>query len=101
MDHQGLYSHDCHTLVRVDQREKETPVHEEEPLPELARYPVVMTSGDVAEALNIREDLAIKHMRARKLPGFKVGGAWRVRRSDIQKVMEGTWQPATQQADDE
>lgn len=67
---------------------------QEEVLPELAGYPRVMTSGDVADALNIREELAIKHMRSGKLPGFKVGGSWRVRRVDIQGVMEGTWRPA-------
>jgi excisionase family DNA binding protein len=87
-------------VVRVRHAKRETPVPEEV-LPELAQYPVVMTSGDVARALNIREELAIKHMRAGKLPGFKVGGSWRVRRADIQQVMEGTWQPAGHPADDE
>jgi excisionase family DNA binding protein len=73
----------------------------EEVMPELSEFPAVMTTGDVAKALNIREDLAIKHMRVGKLPGFKVGGSWRVRRSEIQAVMEGTWHPAGPPVDDE
>lgn len=63
----------------------------DEVLPELAAYPMVMTPEDVAEVLNLEAEGVVRHMRNRKLPGFKVGGAWRARRVDIQEVMLGTW----------
>ena|GEM_PF-2894764 len=71
-----------------------------DPLPELAGYPLVMTTAQVAEALNLSHQLVIKHMGTGRLPGFKVGGSWRVRRADIQAVMEGDWKPLQPVEDD-
>lgn len=65
-----------------------------EPLPELQRYHEVMTSQEVAEVLVLSHQVAVKHMASGRLPGFKVGGVWRVRRADIQAVMEGRWHPS-------
>lgn len=61
-------------------------------LPELLPYPEVMTPAHVAELLHLDPELVARHMRSHRLPGFKVGGAWRVLRRDIQAVMEGTWE---------
>lgn len=61
-------------------------------MPELAPYPEVMTPGHVAELLHLDPELVTRHMRSHRLPGFKVGGSWRVLRRDIQSVMDGSWQ---------
>lgn len=71
-----------------------------DPPPELAGYPPVMTTAQVATALNLSHQLVVKHMGRGRLPGFKVGGSWRVRRADIQAVMEGRWNPVNPVEDD-
>jgi excisionase family DNA binding protein len=45
----------------------------------------IMTMREVAEYLKINEKTAYKLAADGKIPGFKVGGAWRFRKSEIDK----------------
>lgn len=45
----------------------------------------VMTMREVADYLKINEKTAYKLTADGKIPGFKVGGAWRFRKSEIDK----------------
>lgn len=44
----------------------------------------IMTIREVADYLKINEKTAYKLAAEGKIPGFKVGGAWRFRRSEIE-----------------
>lgn len=46
--------------------------------------PDIMTIDEVADYLRINKKTAYRLAAESKLPGFKVGGAWRFRRTDIQ-----------------
>lgn len=46
----------------------------------------IMTMREVAEYLKINEKTAYRLASQGKLPGFKVGGSWRFKRSEI-----GAW----------
>ena len=52
-----------------------------------------MTVRDVAAYLNVNEKTVYRLAQKRELPGFKVAGAWRFRRGDIDRWI------ATQTAD--
>ena len=43
----------------------------------------IMTMKEVAEYLKINEKTAYRLASEGKLPGFKVGGSWRFKKSDI------------------
>lgn len=43
----------------------------------------IMTIREVAEYLKVNERTIYRLLAAQKLPAFKVGGAWRFRRTDI------------------
>ncbi len=43
----------------------------------------IMTIREVAEYLKVNERTIYRLLAAKKLPAFKVGGAWRFRRTDI------------------
>ena len=45
----------------------------------------IMTLREVAEYLKVAEKTAYRLVADGKLPGFKVGGAWRFRRADMEK----------------
>lgn len=44
----------------------------------------ILTIREVAEYLKIREKTAYRLVAEGKIPGFKVGGSWRFRRSEIE-----------------
>ena len=44
----------------------------------------IMTLKEVAEYLKVAEKTAYRLVAEGKLPGFKVGGAWRFRRVDME-----------------
>lgn len=44
-----------------------------------------MTIKEVAEYLKVKENTAYKLAAEGKIPGFKVGGSWRFKRSEIEK----------------
>ena len=48
----------------------------------------IMTIREVAEYLKLKEKTAYRHAAGGKIPGFKIGGAWRFRRSEIDKWIE-------------
>lgn len=73
--------------------ETESVVSEPDVLPELTGYDLIMTPTEVAQVLRLNPEVVTRLIREGKLPGFRVGGAWRVRRSDVQAVMRGEWTP--------
>ncbi len=73
--------------------ETEGVVSEPDVLPELAGYDLVMTPAEVAQVLRMNPEVVTRLIREGKLPGFRVGGTWRVRRGDVQAVMKGEWKP--------
>jgi excisionase family DNA binding protein len=48
----------------------------------------VMTIQDVAEHLKVGTKTIYSLVQRGRLPGFKVGGQWRFRRSDIEQWVE-------------
>ena len=48
----------------------------------------IMTIREVAEYLKFTEKTAYRHVADGKTPGFKVGGAWQFRRSEIDRWIE-------------
>ncbi|MGS2723002.1 methylation-associated defense system helix-turn-helix domain-containing protein MAD1 [Porticoccus sp. GXU_MW_L64] len=48
----------------------------------------IMTVKEVAEYLKITEKTAYRLTAEGKIPGFKVGGAWRFRRTEIEIWIE-------------
>ncbi len=50
----------------------------------------ILTIREVAEYLKINEKTAYRLAAEGKLPGFKVGGAWRFRRDEIEKLTKGS-----------
>jgi excisionase family DNA binding protein len=56
----------------------------------------ILTIREVAEYLKINEKTAYRLAAEGKLPGFKVGGAWRFRKDEIEKLTKGS---ATQSED--
>lgn len=45
-----------------------------------------MTIREVADYLRLAEKTAYRYASEGKIPGFKVGGAWRFRRDEIEKL---------------
>lgn len=45
----------------------------------------VMTIKELSEYLKLKEKTAYKLVADGKIPGFKVGGAWRFRKTEIDK----------------
>ena len=48
----------------------------------------ILTLKDVAKYLKLAEKTAYKLAADGKLPGFKVGGSWRFKQSDIESWIE-------------
>ena len=48
----------------------------------------IMTLKEVAEYLKITEKTAYRLTAEGKIPGFKVGGAWRFKREEIESWIE-------------
>lgn len=48
----------------------------------------ILTLKEVAAYLKLAEKTAYKLAAEGKLPGFKVGGSWRFKQSDIEKWIE-------------
>lgn len=56
--------------------------------------PLTMSVADAAQRLGVTEDWYLRQLRARKLPGHKLGRAWRLTEDDVRKALELTYQPA-------
>lgn len=48
----------------------------------------ILTIREVAEYLKLNEKTTYRLVGEGKIPGFKVGGAWRFRQSEIQRWIE-------------
>lgn len=48
----------------------------------------ILTIKDVAAFLKLNEKTAYRLAAAKELPGFKVGGSWRFRKSELFEWME-------------
>ncbi len=49
----------------------------------------ILTIREVAEYLKLNEKTAYRLAADGKIPGFKVGGSWRFRRDEIEKMTKG------------
>ncbi len=49
----------------------------------------IMTIREVADYLKLTEKTAYRLTAEGKIPGFKVGGSWRFKRSEIEDWIEG------------
>lgn len=49
----------------------------------------ILTLKEVAEYLKLAEKTAYRLAAEGKLPGFKVGGSWRFRRDEVEKLTKG------------
>ena len=49
----------------------------------------IMTIREVADYLKLTEKTAYRLVAEGKIPGFKVGGSWRFRRSEIEGWIDG------------
>ncbi|MCV0386467.1 MAG: helix-turn-helix domain-containing protein [Nitrobacter sp.] len=56
----------------------------------------ILTIREVAELLKINEKTAYKLAAHDKLPGFRVGGAWRFKRSTIEAWIDAQSAPKVQ-----
>lgn len=51
----------------------------------------IFTIREVAEYLKLNKKTAYRLAAAGKIPGFKVGGSWRFRRDEIEKLTKQKW----------
>lgn len=51
----------------------------------------IMLIKELAEYLKINEKTAYRYAAEGKIPAFKVGGAWRFRRDEIEKFTKGEY----------
>lgn len=49
----------------------------------------ILTLKEVAKYLKLAEKTAYRLTAEGRLPGFKVGGSWRFKQSDIEKLTKG------------
>lgn len=51
----------------------------------------IMTIREVAQFLRLTEKTAYRYALEGQLPAFKVGGAWRFRRDEIEKITKASY----------
>ena len=61
----------------------------------------ILTIKEVAEYLKVKEKTAYKLVAEGKIPGFKVGGSWRFKQSEIDKWIEEQSHEGGRKADDD
>ena len=49
----------------------------------------IMTLREVSKYLRIHEMTVYRHAKNGSLPGFRIGGGWRFRRVDIERMADG------------
>lgn len=64
-----------------------------DPEDDLAGYGPVLTPQQVAEVLQMNQQHLVRLMREGRFPAFRIQGVWRVKRSALLAVMNGTWKP--------
>lgn len=61
----------------------------------------ILTIREVAEYLKLNEKTTYRLVSEGKIPGFKVGGAWRFRKVEIDRWIKEQEQNATKKQDEE
>ncbi len=54
----------------------------------MAEAKSVLTIKDVAEYLDVHPMTVYKYVKGKKIPAFKIGSNWRIRRESMQKWIE-------------
>ena len=54
----------------------------------MAKAKQVMTVKEIAEYLDVHPMTIYKHVKGGKIPAFKIGTSWRIRRDSIKKWIE-------------
>lgn len=49
---------------------------------------VYLTAEEVATQLRLSPETVMRLLRQKKLPGFKVGGTWRISQKDLERYIE-------------
>jgi excisionase family DNA binding protein len=58
------------------------------------KKPEILTVEQAADYLGVSRVTVNKMLKAGKLPGAKIGRAWRIRRADLDKVLAGQYRQA-------
>lgn len=53
----------------------------------LSKLPLLVTLGEVADALRLEEETVRRHFTSGKFPGIKIGGTWRMREEDLRALI--------------
>lgn len=61
----------------------------------------IMTIKELSEYLKLNEKTAYRLASEGKLPGFKVGGSWRFRRDEVEKLTKGQIDKARNEENDD
>ncbi|MDJ0413813.1 excisionase family DNA-binding protein [Rhodococcus opacus] len=59
-----------------------------------AGVPQTFPVSEGARRLGVTEDWYLRQLRAKKLPGHKIGRTWRLTDSDVLQALDLTYQPA-------
>jgi excisionase family DNA binding protein len=54
----------------------------------VAKFKQVMTVKEIAEYLGVHPMTIYKYVQEGKIPAFKIGASWRIRRDSIKKWMD-------------
>ena len=54
----------------------------------MAKFKQVMTVKEIAEYLGVHPMTIYKNVQKGKIPAFKIGASWRIRRDSIKKWMD-------------
>lgn len=54
----------------------------------MAKAKQVMTIRDIAEYMDVHPMTIYKYVKQGKIPAFKIGASWRIRKDSIKKWME-------------
>jgi len=54
----------------------------------MAKFKQVMTVKEIAEYLGVHPMTIYKYVQDGKIPAFKIGASWRIRRDSIKKWMD-------------
>ena len=54
----------------------------------MAKFKQVMTVKEIAEYLGVHPMTIYKYVQEGKIPAFKIGASWRIRRDSIKKWMD-------------
>ena len=53
----------------------------------------ILTPEEVAGYLRVHPQTIYRRLRARSLPGAKIGGQWRIRKADLDEYLKGRQRP--------